>query len=228
MYVAASRRHVCAIKVLLRAKANLLLTHTNPSSNEKHVPLDQAAFHGHRKVAREPIQERGIKGCGGASRGLDDLRLATANDHVDTMEVLSDATSIARLLHDDGGTLVSTDTTLAYATGKLRGEKRIGGRDATEEKLHKLEAGRRLMLQEAAVHAVSWLWAGDSLAAIYVDAAGGAGRTKTSSNPVIMRMMPIMRRRNMKRTCARLLLLGGGGWNGYDIDVCDIGLDLQI
>lgn len=50
---------------------------------------------------------------------------------------------------------------LAYATGMLRGEKRIGGRDATEEKLlNRLEASRQLLSQKAAVRVVSWVVSG--------------------------------------------------------------------
>lgn len=46
---------------------------------------------GHWKVVEELIRERGIKGCGGASCGLDALRFAAANDKVDIVEVLSNA-----------------------------------------------------------------------------------------------------------------------------------------
>lgn len=36
--------------------------------------------------------------------------------------------------------------------------RRVGGKDATEEQLNKLEGIRRLLLRAEAVRAVSWLW----------------------------------------------------------------------
>lgn len=77
---------------------------------------------------------------------------------------------IARLLIDAGadpvlgmrdkdatGPILFTDTPLAMALKYLR-EKKIRGKDASEEQLNALEATRRLLLRVDAVRATSWVW----------------------------------------------------------------------
>lgn len=90
LYVAAMEGHLGAAKLLLRAKANPLLTWTN-SSGRASVPLDVAAQTGRLAVVRELLREFGVRGCGGPSGGLDALRVAAAYGQVDMIPVLADA-----------------------------------------------------------------------------------------------------------------------------------------
>lgn len=55
------------------------------------VPLDAAAYEGHLEVARELIRVHGIEGCGGASGGVQALRVAARAQQVVMMEVLTSA-----------------------------------------------------------------------------------------------------------------------------------------
>ncbi len=73
---------------------------------------------------------------------------------------------IVRLLVDAGADTKSANprinqTPLATASRMLR-EKKINGKDATEDQLHRLEGVRRLLLRVEAVHAVSFLWPVDA------------------------------------------------------------------
>lgn len=90
LYSAADNGHVDAVKLLLRAKANPLLV-ARPSLDSTAVPLDVAAQNGHLGVVRELIRERGIKGCGGASGGVDALAVAVHEKQVEIMEILTNA-----------------------------------------------------------------------------------------------------------------------------------------
>lgn len=84
---AACRGHLETIKVLLRAKANPLLTFFSYSVGHSGkvkllsqvVPLDGAAQYGRLEVARELTQVCGIKRCGGSSGGVDALHFAAKN-----------------------------------------------------------------------------------------------------------------------------------------------------
>lgn len=80
-----------AVRVLLRAKANPLLSRTVPSGGRLHDPLSVAALHGHSEVVLELLQHLGIEGCGGESRGLNALSVAAQGNHVGIMAMLADA-----------------------------------------------------------------------------------------------------------------------------------------
>lgn len=67
LYTAAMKGHVGA--VIIRAKANPLLTHSN-SPGVTFVPLDTTVEHGHVEEVRELLQEHGVEGCGGTSGGV--------------------------------------------------------------------------------------------------------------------------------------------------------------
>lgn len=74
-----------AVRLLLLAKADKLLT-TAPGSPEKtFLPLDVAAQNGHAEVVQELIRQVGIDGCDGSSGGVDALQLAAKHKHVDIM-----------------------------------------------------------------------------------------------------------------------------------------------
>ena len=79
-----------ATRVLLRAKADPLLT-TTDNIGEPHVPLDMAAQGGHSEVVRELIHQLDIEGCGGATGGVEALKLAARNQHIGIMAMLMDA-----------------------------------------------------------------------------------------------------------------------------------------
>lgn len=76
-------------KELLRAKANPLLTMTNPEID--FLALDTAAHEGRSEVVRELIQQVRIQGWGGSNGGVRALNMASRQQHVDTMAVLVDA-----------------------------------------------------------------------------------------------------------------------------------------
>ena len=80
---------------------------------------------------------------------------------------------------------------LAVATRMLR-EKKIDGKAATEEQLHKLEGVRRLLLRVEAVHALSWLWPAGTPFAIRTAAAANSTEMVSTS---LTRMLPLLRRR---------------------------------
>lgn len=93
------------------------------------------------------------------------------------------------------GSVTYNETPLTYTTRSI-GKLTADGKDSNEEKLQKLEAIRRLLLQVGAVHAVSWLWLGDVSS---ID-ANGAERTRQAKMPptagtVLRLMLPILRRR---------------------------------
>lgn len=90
MYLAAESGHAATIGVLLRAKANPLLCSHTPMG-VSYVPLEMAALHGNPDVAREMIRQVGIRGCGGPSGGVEALRQAADEEHLEFMAVLLDA-----------------------------------------------------------------------------------------------------------------------------------------
>lgn len=106
----------------------------------------------------------------------------------------------ARGVHDSIKVVSATskDTPLAYTIRSI-GELTADGRDAHEDKLHKLEAIRRLLLQVDAVHAISWLWLRDTSSAGANDAEG---TTRTKMTPAagtqLRLMLPIVRRRSRR------------------------------
>lgn len=90
LHIACEKGNVDAIKELLRSGANPLLTNRTTPVNT-YVPLDKAVRYGRLEAVRELIQQLGLEGCAGASGGMDALRLAAQNDHVDIMAVLAEA-----------------------------------------------------------------------------------------------------------------------------------------
>lgn len=111
----------------------------------------------------------------------------------------ADTTSVIRLPDTPGGKREYTPMPLTY-TKRILLEKTLQGKLlgqlAAEEQLHSLEAIRRLLLQVAAVHAVSWLW--PSAAPVIGCAAEGTGGDKPTTTP-LRRMLPILRRRTERR-----------------------------
>ena len=82
MFFAAWKGHVGAIRELLRGTS---------SAGGVCVPLEAASQHGHAAVAVELIRQLGIKGCGGASGGVEALGQAAQNNHAHVLAVLTEA-----------------------------------------------------------------------------------------------------------------------------------------
>lgn len=93
-------------------------------------------------------------------------------------------------------------TPLAFANGCLR-EKKVGGKDATEDQLRKLESVRRLLLTVDAVHAISWLWHSEAAAVHRKFSDKYASKTSvrptTPQPPKLALTLPILRRRARRR-----------------------------
>lgn len=115
----------------------------------------------------------------------------------------ADMVSALRVL--DTGGRVSNDTPLELASDILR-ENEIEGKDATEERRHRLEAIRRLLLRLEAVHAVSWLWSGDP----HLNAHTAGQRASTTKAPSpsmpLVSMLPVLRRRASRNGVALMPL----------------------
>ncbi|CAM9171215.1 unnamed protein product [Ectocarpus sp. 8 AP-2014] len=90
LYTAVSGGHAEAVRVLIRAGADPSLAKFE-SNGVLFVPLDAAAQHGHTEVVRDLLQHSGIVGCGGASVGVDALRLAAQFQQVNIMTMLIEA-----------------------------------------------------------------------------------------------------------------------------------------
>lgn len=102
LYITVQKRDVDATKVLLRARANQLLTNTNPLSGGACVSLDVAVENGHSEVMDELIQEFGIEGCGGVSGGVDALRWAAVKQHAEIMHMLTNPGVVDTGIAPDG------------------------------------------------------------------------------------------------------------------------------
>ena len=102
LFFAAQEGQAGAIKVLLRAKANPLLTKTDFATGTASLPLDIAAQNGHSEVVSELVQHVGIEGCGGATRGVEALRIAAMHQHEDIVALLMNAGAV-----DDGKALTA-------------------------------------------------------------------------------------------------------------------------
>ncbi len=262
LFLAAQNGYRDVIKVLLRANADPLLTRTDALGTTS-VPLDIAAKNGHSQVVFELVQQVGIEGCGGATRGAEALRLASFFGHVDVMAVLRDAgvvdsgmsvvnavrngrelavrfllqqrkgdeavylnnrdlfgvpillyaigvgtvspsPRIVRLLVDAGADTASAgwvpndrsgadfnDTPLDLAT-RMLSQKKVDGKHATEEQLHKLKGIHRLLSRVGAARAVSFLW----LVGIPSGTGAEEGAVRTVGTSTQLRaMLPILRRR---------------------------------
>lgn len=104
-----------------------------------------------------------------------------------------------RVLHSTKVRFKSDETPLAYTVDFMR-ELTDEGKDANEEKLHKLEAIRRMLLQVDAVHAVSWLWLTNA-SSVGADGAERTRRTKTTlaAGTPLTPTLPILRWRAGRR-----------------------------
>lgn len=91
LFTASEKGHVGAVRELLSSNANALLFRTDRSTGATYVPLDPAAQNGHSDVVRELVGRLGIGGCGGRSGGVNALRLAAREQHLDIMTELTDA-----------------------------------------------------------------------------------------------------------------------------------------
>ncbi|CAM9324312.1 unnamed protein product [Scytosiphon promiscuus] len=89
LYTAALRGQVDAVKVLLRAKANPLVPKVNEELGVPMLPLDVAAGAGRLGVVREMIQQLGIKGSSGLTRGMNALLLASQQQRTDVVIFLA-------------------------------------------------------------------------------------------------------------------------------------------
>ena len=112
----------------------------------------------------------------------------------------SPSTRIVRLLVDAGadpapviraGSIPAVHATPLELTTSMLREKKVAGKDATEEHLHKLEGIRRLLLRVEAVHAVSFLWPVD----VPFMFGTTEGKSKAMATSIPLRVMPISRRR---------------------------------
>ncbi len=91
LYMAAQEGQLDAVKMLLREKANPLLATTYVQTGTTNFPIGMAAQKGHLEIVRELVRQVGIEGCGGASAGVEALRLAAIEQHLEIMAVLKDA-----------------------------------------------------------------------------------------------------------------------------------------
>lgn len=167
LYTSCEHAKLEAVRVLLRAGANPLLTSTD-TLGQTFRPLDVAAFKGHYDVARELVQHLGVEGCGGKSRGVDALRNAAQTSDVGMMAILMDAGVV-----DSGEALV-------HAAG-------YGGEAPVKFLL------QRRQRQQQQLSVVGTTRAGDA----YVDARDSTGKTAViggillcrSSSPRVVRML---------------------------------------
>ncbi len=95
------------------------------------------------------------------------------------------------------GEVIFHGTSLDLTERMLRDEKKIKGKDATAEQLHRLEGIRRLLMRVEAVRAISFLWPVDTPSAIATTAVERTCRKVAASTPLRM-MLPILRRRARK------------------------------
>lgn len=127
------------------------------------------------------------------------------------VEAGADTTSPIRIT-DKAGVLQSFGTPLAYTNQRLRGKK-VGGKAATEEQLHTLQAVRRVLMRVEAVHAVSWLW---HKHAPSIARAAAITRRATKTTPASSTQMTVMlrilrrRRRRVQRGVRCWHLCSGG------------------
>ncbi len=135
LYLAAQEGQVHAVKALLRAKVNPLLTMECPETGRVSVALDVATHRGHLEVVRELVQQVGIEGCGGASEGIDALCLASRDQHLEIMALLTDAGVV-----DDGVALTTAaangvELSMKFLLQQRKGDEAdyVNGRDALGE-----------------------------------------------------------------------------------------------
>ena len=102
LFIAAENGHIAAIQLLLRAKANPLLTMADKSGQVVVPFFAHCGPNGHLQAVRELVHQCGIEGCGGKSGGLQALRTAASTQHVGIMTVRMDAGVV-----DDGEALTA-------------------------------------------------------------------------------------------------------------------------
>lgn len=95
---------------------------------------------------------------------------------------------------DTAGRVLFQDGPLGLTTLTIR-DRNIGQGTATEDQLHGLEGVRRVLLNDEAAHAVSWLWRSDAPSVI---SAAEGGTTKMISAPLAA-ALPLLRRRGRRR-----------------------------
>ncbi|CAM9189319.1 unnamed protein product, partial [Ectocarpus sp. 6 AP-2014] len=202
LFKAASRGHLVAVKVLLHAKASALL----PSSDGDAIiyPLEIAAALGHTDIVGELVQRVGVDGCGGPSGGAHALALAAKDKRVDVMLILLKTGVV-----DTGEALSETvnefacmkslvqhrlgDSDYLDRYGRCAESMKGGGEQATSDQLNMMRAVQRLLLRAEAVTAISWLWSTGT------DAAAPTTKTATAATPALTAMMPLLRRRAVRR-----------------------------
>lgn len=184
LFKAASRGHLVAVKILLRAKASALL----PSWGGDAIiyPLEIAAALGQTDIVGELVQRVGVDGCGGPSGGAHALALAAKDKRVDVMAILlkTGVVDTGEALSESVGEFACMDY---YIDPKGAGEQ------ATSDQLNMLRAVQHLLLRAEAVTAISWLWSTGT------DAAAPTTKTATAATPALTAMMPLLRRRAMRR-----------------------------
>lgn len=110
-------------------------------------------------------------------------------------------------------------TPLAFTNMLLR-EKTVMGKTASEAQLHHLEATRRVLLQEEAVHAVSWLWPSDAPSVNDAAIERATGIATTSA--------PLMPMLSLRRRTRRRGVLRGGALSRWVLVCCEAGAVIQL
>lgn len=155
-----------------------------------------------RRLAREPdgvgAYVNSARGPSGATAVLLAIGMAgKCSPRILRMlvDVGADTTSSV-LIRNNWGVPVGCGPPMKLVTDTVR-NRTLGGRQATEDDLNRLEAARRLLLRVDAVHATSWLWpvnVGAMDRRSPEVAARGAGASSTDASP-LMAPQPALRRR---------------------------------
>lgn len=194
LYVAAENGHIGTMAILVDAGVV-----------DTHLALICAAENGQKGAVKFLLQ------CRMKREILDQVACVNSSNHYGQTPLLASIFScspgVGRLLIDTGADTISTvrctnvdgettfnGTPLDFASHSRR--EMVKKKTATEEKLHGLEAIRRLLLQVDAVHAVSWLWPVDFSAIAH--AAQSRRMAKTGSIALTV-VLPIARRRARRR-----------------------------
>ena len=123
------------------------------------------------------------------------------------IEAGASTSSIVRIKNAAIHEVVFEGTPLAFTNDCIQ-KKRvgIGGSKATAEQMYRLEAVRRLLMREEAVHAVSWLWVKSPLLVSSTSEASSRriARKTPASGPQLKLMLPLLRRRRRGVLCATL------------------------
>ena len=108
----------------------------------------------------------------------------------------ANVSSVLEVKNSTGGVFFR-GTPLDYATVTLL-QKRVQGKNATEEQLNNLEGIRRLLLQIEAIHAASWLWTSNAphpAAAREAETSASANSSASTPSTPLASTLPILRRR---------------------------------